>query len=324
MFRPRNTLEDGLHNEGLLTVSQVFDLTPAAEDILEKCGYRNSSFHIISGSAEECNAAFNISKFAYLEYMCYEIEAAKHWHIKTSYVTKATFFTGYLYSLSFKSEVTKSHLVYVFLFKGALSSSQESVFPLKVKGGENKTTSNILYLSPHMQTSIFLEAPYNTRCIKKNEDEVPLCRRRCIIDAMKEINRVPAFEAINYPINRTFLPTKDITKERTRNFLLRSYDLCKQSCFFNPCKDTLTQTLVDGALDDNQQFAIGVMVPLQPDVITTYKPSMTFVEFFSFICGCFGTWFGLSFLSLFPLQRMLKREKFVVKFPDRTWVCQTM
>lgn len=43
-------------------------------------------------------------------------------------------------------------------------------------------------------------------------------------------------------------------------------------------------------------------------MVTQAVPVMTFIDYFSLMCACFGTWFGLSFLSLNPFRR-LKRKK---------------
>lgn len=53
-----------------------------------------------------------------------------------------------------------------------------------------------------------------------------------------------------------------------------------------------------------------VVPPHDVDLTVTYIPTMDFCQFFSFFSGCFGFWFGISFLSFdCKLTRLQEKQK---------------
>ena len=50
------------------------------------------------------------------------------------------------------------------------------------------------------------------------------------------------------------------------------------------------------------QSYIQVMIPEEPWINVVYKPIMTSTEYVTYVLSCFGTWFGLSALTLNPFS----------------------
>ena len=94
--------------------------------------------------------------------------------------------------------------------------------------------------------------------------------------------------------------------------IARIKDACDASCHSMPCADEYTRTKTSFSRLGKMHLGFALMSPQEPDVETSVQPTMSFIEFFSFVCSCFGTWFGLSFLSLESLLRRRHRMRMKV------------
>jgi hypothetical protein len=60
---------------------------------------------------------------------------------------------------------------------------------------------------------------------------------------------------------------------------------------------------------NNDKMVFSVSVPKSPDYFIIFEAKMTFLEYFIHVISCFGIWFGVSILSLNPLQY----KKYIIK-----------
>jgi hypothetical protein len=76
--------------------------------------------------------------------------------------------------------------------------------------------------------------------------------------------------------------------------------------------------------DSNKNLRFSLLSSMDADIAIKSVESMSFIAFFSYITGCLGTWFGLSFLSVTRLRSMWRtrerhflfvkrKEKFVMR-----------
>ena len=77
-FKPLRELSDGIRQENLLTVDQIFEYTPNEFDLIIACFSRPDNWrYTINNNGTECYKWFNVTRFFTLEFMCYNIEESR-------------------------------------------------------------------------------------------------------------------------------------------------------------------------------------------------------------------------------------------------------
>ena len=87
------------------------------------------------------------------------------------------------------------------------------------------------------------------------------------------------------------------TNASINDLLVKTDADCKRRCVFFPCSIDFTRTALIVKTRGNK-YSVALMTPNQPHTRLTSLPSMSFIDFFSLLSSCVGTWFGVSFLSL--------------------------
>lgn len=91
---------------------------------------------------------------------------------------------------------------------------------------------------------------------------------------------------------------------RTVKYLLQvGHRICYKRCIGTPCELTFTRSSASVSKISDVALALWSMTASNPDVRVTTVERISFIDFFTFVCSCFGTWFGVSFLSLDPFGR---------------------
>jgi hypothetical protein len=311
-MRPLAWLQDAIEDEDKLTIRQVMDYTPAAEHVIDSCFYRPDRWLLTTGSGRECHKRFNVSKFYTGELICYKIEEMRDIPIDTAGVTKATFKTLLVFEVEFTPVFTQSRVAYVIMFLGTVPyKSRENIAfipPLKVPGS-NQSIYNTLYATPADTRVKLLPAPYDTNCTKIDSEVKFTCKKSCLIQKYKLLNRAPTFELLTLRHDLKPLTTKDLMNQTIKQQADKYLNECVHQCDFTPCLIEFSHTTVLPHLRPRIGFSVASVIAFLPDTHTRAQAKMSFIDYFSFICTCIGAWFGISFLTLDPSRWLGKRKQ---------------
>ena len=282
---------------------------------------RNQTTHEILRSSQDhpCSSYFNISKYLSMDMTCYSVRSRDpNQSILRRHITQASLSRGTIYSLRLPANVTSAHFDFVLLEKGLPHASREYAsrsddiwFPSNDPGKADATAaasnnSGRLYffVTSVKRRTLSLPAPYDTRCFHIHNYSKFLCLSACLKQWYAPIGRVSCTEIVDQPIDAPCLDPADMSNESMRLLSDRGHDVCSSQCDWPPCRSTVWVTKhssyrATGATANG----ISVTTPNDADMVITVVADMTFVEYFSFVTGCIGCWFGVSFLSLQPFVR---------------------
>lgn len=91
------------------------------------------------------------------------------------------------------------------------------------------------------------------------------------------------------------------TNEAIGRTLYNLEESCSQSCSWLDCEVEYSMTQVSKEPQMNI-MSFQVDVPQKPTYRIHFHPKTRFIEYFIYVLSCFGTWFGLSILSLNPFR----------------------
>lgn len=323
------SLSDAIYNDDLLTVEQIFKFTPSAGQFIASCVYRDNEWSVTEANATACMKLFNVTKFFTLESMCYKVNRIQTPKYARSAITESKFLTYVVWRVRATTLFSNASYVTPISFTGDLPSvSREFTRPIPYRNvNSDKSMLNSITLSP-MDTSITrLPAPYDTKCIDLEENIPERCKKNCMIsEFQRELDRVPGFELLDKPYKKFPLLYKEMQNDTIVDVIDKIWIDCRKACFFVPCQQSFTQTSADMAMGSGKSFSVSSLINQQADTSTSAQPSMTLVDYFTFVTSCFGTWFGISFMSIDPFKFFSRKseDRFVVRFPSHTWICTSI
>ena len=255
---------------------------------------------------------------------CYSVRSRDpNQSILRRHITQASLSRGTIYSLRLPANVTSTHFDFVLHEKGLphmsreyASSSHDIWFPSDDAGkadaaaaaaaSNNNSGRLYFFVTSVKRRTLSLPSPYDTRCFHINNYSKFLCRSACLKQWYDPIGRVSCTEIVDQPIDSPCLGPDDMSNRYMRLLSDRGQDVCSSQCDRPPCRSTVWVTKhssyrATGATANG----ISVTTPHDADMVITVVEDMTFVEYFSFVTGCIGCWFGVSFLSL---QSFLRRR----------------
>ena len=111
---------------------------------------------------------------------------------------------------------------------------------------------------------------------------------------------LPGSEILLYPY-----PLKTVSETEKRDPEMQSKvdsfeKTCQKKCYSNRCHFAISITSSVPSRKSSASLGFSVNTAKQPDLYSKSLPIMTFIQYFSFVMGCFGLWFGISFLSFDP------------------------
>ena len=292
------TVEDAREQESLLTIREIFMYSPQPEQVLTQCMYRdNVTFEVCFTTADECLRYFFIQKFLHLETVCYSIGVRKASIVERRHFTQASFSRGTINFLFFPHNLTSPHFDFVLHERRVPYASRD----FSSNSDDYSYSDGFLYflIASVKRTVNALRAPYDTRCVPLDEDAQFLCRRQCLMQRFEGLARAPCTEVMDEPIDRPCLGALDRRNATIRSLVNQAHDDCSRSCNRIPCHSSIFLTKHRSYRSANLTAnRMAIVTANEADVVVTSVQSMCFIEFFSFITGCFGFWFGASFLSL--------------------------
>ena len=294
-------IEDIYVELSALKIKDIFKLTPKPDEFLRGCWIRPK---ILTKPRDfnrsECNNIFNVFKSISGETICYSI-APK---------TAGTYSVG-----DVASYLTHGNMVYVLLVGSPMDRSVRLHFVVHFGHAKNKdplysrmfesqaanekgfTSSAFLVYGQAVEIRR-LPPPFDTQCLAGHDRQV--CYEKCLEDRYLNINRIPWSAYIHKPSELKLFTYRDYkNKSKTllaQNSMTECHRLCKIK---SECFTEFTITSVQ-ELSSTDVFFVSSMVPNRPHIYLLSVPFMTIVEYMVYIGSCFGTWLGLSIISLNP------------------------
>jgi hypothetical protein len=305
------SLDAGIENDHKITIDQIFKYTPSAEDIIETCMYRPDEYQIKHGNQTECEEVFHTLKMLTQESMCYVFYNTDLEEIPKTSVTQSTFFAYRVFDINFNGLIGDATMINVIGFIGFYPwlARDISPAPIDIRYENGVKRENYISISTSEYTYELLEAPYDTKCTRDGEaDDYIECFQECRIkEFIRKVGKLPArlmiFEELidNYGgLNVHRFSSIDEQNETLQNITEEIGKMCNKKCFFLPCEYGFSGTKISFFHRPNITFGVSLVTSTDPATVTTTKPEWLFIDYFTYVTSCLGTWFGISLLSINP------------------------
>ena len=279
----------------MLTVTQIFSLTPEGSSLVSNCSLRQElHYHLKLRDARKCMQFFSIYKALKGYTVCYNFIPPETQTFPWTRVATSSKGKGHVYSLILRlKRPFGSMTVYV--------TSRQSLQPFPVITRNfaqivNLRYSNVLMVSSSRNTFASLPAPYDTNCLVGVGQYA--CLGSCLSQQLRtHLSRMPSSFYINHLANFKIISNADIVNETVAAFVRTAEDECKSRCSFTSCFQEVSFT---DSRDYYKNLGEGVlrliaMTPKRPALYIQSIPTTSFTDFLLYICNSFGIWFGLSF-----------------------------
>lgn len=308
------TLEEGMRQSGKLTVDQVFEYTPQENETIVSCVHRPDEWSIERIVGPDCYKVFRVRKFFMLEYICYIADQVSDHKMRVEAVVQSMFAKGIIFTVLFNQSFSEMDRVLPIAFGPGWPIVSRDHAPVqsfvkdRPKKGNTKKFA-LIVVTPSDLSVHLLPRPYDTDCFQVTSDtNLSGCRQRCLLQAFAPFQRVPGTEILTTRHKLKPLTTADVMDPIQGPAIRELHQNCVSRCRRRACNSGYSVTSVGRSMTTGETVRLNLAAPLHSKVVITAQPSMLFIEYFSLVCSCFGTWFGLSFLSLKELTRRNTRQ----------------
>lgn len=310
-YDPYNgTLVRQIQND--LTIANILQFTPSSDEALGACSVRHPNSYIINPeSSKDCHKMFSIIKYVVLEYICYKYRyvAVENQTFSLLELANTPVSPGLMYEVN-PSDPFKKFRLAKFIATGY------KVYPYKAMGqtqlmdrfGRPDDDLGIYSLTYFTLITKRLPPPFVTMCYNYSDMDRQSqtdCHQRCVKKFTEEsLNKIPFSSIETEAKNQSVLSYLDVTNETIAQMLFKYYNDCDNYCRKKDCRERSTFSRV--LVQPKNYFLIRIGTPVEPSVTVSYKPIIQFPEYLTYLLSCFGTWFGLSVISLFQMSTKTK------------------
>ena len=301
-----------------ITIREIFDLTPNGSNIIEVFCHRNETGYdyIRNDDEQSVRSVLNVEKFIYIEYICYRIEMKLPMKIKTTVISVHPIASGTLGTMTM-GRLFRNVTRYKVSLHDRYSLPYESLMvqPIIRRSGKDLKSLNTVFAFPGNFSINYLKAPYVTDCFDYSGTEFydrAHCIQSCVLkNTFKQFNKYPYSAFVANSTDHQLVNYQDAGDVERSQQLERISNECAKSveCRRKTCYSTTTLTflnLLDGTGED---FSIVIAVPQSAWTYIDHFPSVSLVTYIVYTMGAFGTWTGLSVISLNPFSLLLKKKK---------------
>lgn len=310
-----HTTSDQEINE-LMTIGDTFKYTPSNK-LLVSCLFRQPKsydLHPVNGS--KCLDYFNVTNFYLQEYLCYRVRMVKFESQEYNYRSAAFALShaGILYSVSYNiSTFERAMFMKIILNEFDSRPFRSAAYTSPVARLYNPKTQlaryNYFTLTYYIVRNHFLSAPYSTDCVdysKMGFLDAEDCIKKCLsAHSLQAFDRFPYSALEEEALNDKIFSVGILKRNASVTKMLYRYERkCESKCKRVGC--VLSYTITKVTKDPNNDLmTFNIMIPQLPSYSIKFRPRMQFIEYFIYVLSCFGTWFGLSVLSLNPFQKQI-------------------
>ena len=300
-----------------VTIADIFNHTPDVNELWVRCLSRKThEYDIIHTNGSECKEVFRVRKYYVQEYMCYNFHQIKSENATYSFrnIAFSLAFPGVFYAIFLENNSSLRSAEYcravVHSHKGLPTDSLSFShgFYRKYDKKTQVAKYNNVQVSYYQLFKKLLPFPFQTDC-RDYESEDFDSQIDCINDCMNK-STVAAFNKIPFsifqldPIELKHINTRDLGNEIFADQFQKIETKCLDQCNQADCDDsyTLSQVSKEEKVNGGGGLSFMVNAPRGPSFLVTHRPLMPLTDYLVYVLSCFGTWFGLSVLSLNPFS----------------------
>lgn len=306
--------------ESFLTIKDIFELTPPAEDLLEECIHRiPGRFDLWAKNSEGCKEVYDVEKYFYLHNMCYrfsikesdfrinsafdEIRYTYH-DLKHHSLYLDFFYEVFLFRKYFE------YVTYIesYIFRNDAAPRGNDAFSVSFRRGHfrvhGKTNSRDFYrLSYSMINNHRLPPPYHSNCMNYSMSTGYTSQKKCVDECVlkrvfKTLRKLPFTPIVrDASLDHLLITTKDLEDQSYADKLNILEEKCNNKCSLLDCDDIIYMTRLEKS-EPSDSIRFRVQTPHEPDIVITLSPKLDFKEFLVDILNCLGIWLGLSMFDM--------------------------
>jgi hypothetical protein len=292
-----------------MTIGEITEFTPKTEDVIEKISFRlKDSLLRQLVNKSEINMQFEVQKFIYLEYVCYEIyqknlsETAKE-HLT---VSASPVFDGVILDVQFTDSLKRSQYLKVTLHDIGRDPFRALQLTPQFRRDYNESTGRVEYSTLNVHQTVFsatlLPPPFASNCLdypKIGFVDDDHCTIECYkLKVLKAFDRLP-FDYISHDQDpdvrdKMMISYPDIMIEETAEALQKLRETCDRHegapCMRATCYSDVTVTFIEGF--PSERFTVRQTLPEEPYVSSKMLPVMTVIDYFNYGASILATYTG--------------------------------
>lgn len=287
--------------EEKITIRGIFDATPNSESLITYCSMMSESSRYFSRSTDSvrCNELFRIKKYYTQEFVCYAFHPQQFQVPTLNYFT-ATDSPGIIYTIGINNSFASRMKYYKFIVHSRKSLPRRSKQFSELRRTVDPTRKwyNIRFSRYFIHS---LGYPYNGFICSDDPLSYEECIENCVLNqTIHHYHRVAYDLDLEHPYDYSPITRSQIMNASLSDHLDRIVSTCfNNHCKLRPCHIDYTSTFTGN--DEDSDVLILLKTPSASDISTTYLPSIHFLDFFVYVMGAIGTWFGFAFIQLDPI-----------------------
>ncbi|KAI1304141.1 hypothetical protein HDE_01915 [Halotydeus destructor] len=301
--------------QSTMTVGQLLEYSPSGDDLIHECLVRRPGgleFRYLE--KQECNKAFNVTKYYTLEYICYHVALVPldgEPLYNNDRLNLAINYPGVYFELTLEDRWQQSIESFRILsVQREYGGESLTLSPIVSRGLENGAALYSFFLLSNYKIHYDrLPPPYDTKCRRYRDEGYHSstdCENKCKNKrSLSEVNRFWYGSRGYYPTEQRPLSTYDMRNATLARIMGRINGQCERACAQLDCHVTWVITTV---ITQRQPSGISfsAVAAKQPSFFISHEAQQTFESYVIFAMSCIGSWLGLSVLSFNPVAFMAK------------------
>ena len=290
-----------------------FNHTPLGNEFIVSCRYRDKYAQMRKGDRNHCQSIFRVERYFTTRYMCYRVTARTGHIFDKDLIGASETYIHSLQIIGISDRFSKARVINPILYYGDhdnypyLSRLYSTEIRNVLRNYTSSIADNYISVTNSVVQKDKLPPPFDTNCVWIPAPLRHEIRKQCYIKGFARFGSVPG--SMIYPepgLNQTiyqfdlknFNATERVRKD------------CDARSNINSCKSRHSVTSPTASRGYNvSRVYISVNSPQYPARSEVSVPTMSFIDFFSMASSCFGTWLGISFMSVTVLfDRMTGRK----------------
>ena len=252
----------------------------------------------------ECLHHFNITKFYWLNQMCFQLRYTKiHKPLAQSVLRFISNNPGIMYSVILDDYYANVETIRIILTPGPVMphSSKQFAAVSRTSGDKNR----LQILAYQVYEKITQPPPYDTKC--NNGISRMKCQAQCHNDLLKQINRISYYDLLEEPIDRKILSYVDLKQREISLKWIEYQTICRDKCLHHlKCRALTANTFLTHTLDSANRVEFALDSALYPQTRSQSLPVYHLYDLYYLTFASISFWLGLSFLDFDPIRLFRK------------------
>lgn len=293
-----------------IRVDEIFNYTPSEFDIIKRFHTRGPTGYEyeIYETTEKIKQQLNIKKYVHVEYICYKLTKKNLVKIKTKVIMHHPVGSGIISLFDLSPLFVNVSRYKLSIHGDNLPCLSLPIQPSLQRSSKQVNSLNAVLVSPGLFQIHNLPPPYVTSCrnyLQYNFIGQHDCIQSCVSNKSIEKFSKHAYSTfITKSSSKKIISFDDIKDSNFANQLESINIQCEKSnlCRRKSCKSSLAISYLQFWDFPDLGFVIQQATPHHPWIYVHHEAAMNFVTYLTFIMGAFGTWTGLSVISLSPFK----------------------